>query len=79
MLDNHLYRINVDGTGYFQLTNTGVNRHPSWCKSSAGQHFIAFERAEPGSTGIYCMAPNGGVILGKISGNIGGMFPEWAP
>ena len=82
MLYNHLYRINVDGTGDFQLTSTGSNRRPSWCKSSTGQHFIAFERTEAGSnaTGIYYMSPNGGGILGKISGNIGScMFPEWAP
>jgi len=75
--NGHLYRVNVDGTGLFQLTTAGGNRHPSW-KSSGGQNFIAFEKWASNVSEICYMPPNSPAIT-NIPGSTGGMMPAWAP
>ena len=72
--DHNIYVINVDGTGFVQLTDGGDNLGPSW---SPDGDWIAFTSFRDGNNEIYIIHPDGTGLTRLTNDLISDWQPRW--
>jgi TolB protein len=74
-----IYVINVDGTGFMQLTATEVGEdHPSWSPDGSRVLFDADYDGD-GFYGIYSLAADGADLVRLTTGAQNDQFGDWSP
>ena len=73
-LNNQIYIVNTDGTGFHRLTDSGTNFFPSF--SPNGQRVAYNSKPSGGYFTIWIMESDG---KRKIDTGLSGIFPFWSP
>jgi Tol biopolymer transport system component len=78
-----IWRMNADGTGIANVTNTGIDAQPVWNATrtfagpAAAASFLVVTRYEGGTFHLYRLNPDGSEPLALTTGTLNDVNPQW--